>query len=53
MDAVTGILLHSAYQQQNEQQKKPSIKEEEKATELTLRNTKGKAESTQRYLQHV
>lgn len=53
MDATTGILLHSAYQQQNEQHKKPSIKEEEKATELTLKNTKGKAEGTQRYLQYV
>lgn len=42
MDGVTGNLLHSAYQQQNEQWKKPSIKEEEKATELTLKNTKGK-----------
>lgn len=53
MDAVTGNLLRSAYQQQNEQWKKPSIKEETKATELTLKNTKGKAEGTQTYLQHV
>lgn len=30
MDAVTGNLLHSAYQQQNEQWKKSSIKEETK-----------------------
>lgn len=53
MDAVTGNLLHSAYQQRNEQRKKPSRKEEEKATELTLKNTKGKDEGTQRYLQYV
>lgn len=44
MDAVTGNLLHSTYQQQNEQRKKPSIKEETKKRQQNwlLRTQRGR-----------